>query len=97
MDTFVFEDRPASCGSIKGFAVCNLNGEEVGVVWKHKHKKGELAEGQAEIRFYDHKVAKYGTWRRIFIDTARLSFDYLAYKLSKEGSLTLTIDPRKGA
>ena len=97
MNTFVFENRYASCGSIRGFAVCNLNGEEIGVVWRHKHKKGELAEGQAEIRFYDHVVPRYGIWRRIFINTARLSFDRLFDMLTREGKVTLTIDSKRGS
>ncbi|MBO5355584.1 MAG: hypothetical protein J6B09_05905 [Clostridia bacterium] len=95
MNTFIFKNQYAACDNIKGFAVYNLNDEEIGVVWRHNHKKGELAQGQAEIRFYDGAVPRYGMWRRIFINKARLSFDSLSDMLTREGSVMLTIDPRR--
>ena len=68
MDTFTFKNEKARCANLYDYAVFNVQGEMIGVVWKHYHKKGELAEGQAEIRFLDNLKSKYGTWRRVFVN-----------------------------
>jgi hypothetical protein len=96
LNTFTFENRREICGSTKGYAVFDLEHNMVGVVWSHKHKKGELAEGQAEIHFFDSVKSKYHTWRRIFINYQRLDFLRLEQMIKEKGSVTLTIDPWQG-
>ncbi len=95
MDTFIFKNEKARCTNLYDYVVCNLQGEMIGVVWKHYHKKGELAEGQAEIRFLDSLKNKYGTWRRIFINGQRLMYDKLEEELKICGEVTKTIDSQK--
>jgi hypothetical protein len=68
---------------------------EVGVVWSHRHKPGELAEGQAEIRFFDEFVSRYNTWRRIFINHQRLYFTELKEMIKTKGEVTPTIDSQR--
>ena len=96
MDTFTFKNKKIKCANLYDYAVCNLQGEIVGVVWKHYHKKGELSEGQAEIRFYDSLKTKYGTWRRIFINGVRLMYDKLEKEIIENGETTKTIDSQRG-
>ena len=96
MNTFVFKNKKAMCAKLYDYAVFDLTGEIVGVVWKHHHKKGELSEGQAEIRFYDSLKSKYGTWRRIFINGVRLMYDKLEKEIIENGEVTKVIDPQKG-
>ena len=78
-----------------GYVVCDLAGLEVGVVWNYMRDRGDLAEGQAEIRFFDEFKSKYNTWRRIFINHQRLSFIELEDKIKAHGSVTLKIDPQR--
>lgn len=96
MSTVVFKNKPAVYQHIQGFTVCNTDGREIGVVWSHKHKKGELSEGQAEIRFYDHVSSIYHKWQLVFINGERYSFYQLSKRIRSEGELTLTIDPWQG-
>lgn len=96
-NTFVFINKWNSYKNITGYNVNSSYGENVGIVWKHKHKKGELAEGQAEIRFYDQFREKYGTWRRIFINNERVMFDNLERLIKQNDSYLITIDPRRGS
>ena len=96
MNTFIFKNKKVVCAKLYDYAVFDLTGELVGVVWSHHHKKGELAEGQAEIRFLDSLKNKYGTWRRIFINGGRLMYDKLEKEIQEHGEITKTIDPQKG-
>lgn len=95
-NTFVFENRVVTIGGVRGYAVLNLENDLVGVVWSHKHKKGELAEGQAEIRFNDRYVTQYHTWRRVFVNYQRMPFDVLERMIKEKGTVKLTIDPWQG-
>lgn len=96
MNTFIFKNKKVMCAKLYDYAVFDLTGEIVGVVWKHYHKKGELFEGQAEIRFLDSLKNKYGTWRRIFINGVRLMYDKLEKEITENGEVIKSIDPRKG-
>lgn len=97
VNTFVFKNERCSYKNVSGYAVYDLrNNNKIGVVWSHKHKKGELADGQAEIRFFDEYNFKYHTWRRIFQNYQRLDFDVLEKMIEEKGSVTLTIDPWQG-
>ena len=91
-DTFIFKDKKITYKGISGYVVCDLAGLEVGVVWSHGHKPGELAEGQAEILFFDEFRFRYKTWRRVFINDQRLYFSELEKKIRDQGSVTLVID-----
>ena len=96
MDTFVFKNEKSYVPINATITVYDIFGEIVGVVWSHHHKKGELAEGQAEIRFLDSLKNKYGTWRRIFINGVRLMYDKLEKEITENGEVIKSIDPRKG-
>ena len=96
INTFVFENVTIRYENVTGYAVYNMNNTRVGVVWSHKQKKGELAEGQAEIRFFDEYKNIYNTWRRVFINYQRLDFSRLEQMIKERGSVTLTIDPWRG-
>ena len=102
----VFFNREVSDSVIKGYDKCAfvgtkaeeagiLQGEMIGVVWKHYHKKGELAEGQAEIRFLDNLKSKYGTWRRVFVNGQRIMYDKLESELKEKGTVTKVLDSQK--
>ena len=94
-DTFIFKDKKITYEGISGYVVCDLAGLEVGVVWKYERNRGDLAEGQAEIRFFDEFVSKYNTWRRIFINHQRLYFTELKEMIKTKGEVTLAIDPQR--
>ena len=94
-DTFIFKDKEITYKGISGYAVCDLAGLEVGVVWKYERNRGDLAEGQAEIRFFDEFVSRYNTWRRIFINHQRLYFTELKEMIKTKGEVTLTIDSQR--
>ena len=91
-NTFVFKNKKMTYKNRPGYIVCDLGDNEVGIVWSHKHKPGELAEGQAEIRFFDEFRFRYKTWRRVFINDQRLYFSELEKKIKDQGSVTLVID-----
>lgn len=95
MDTFTFKNEKARCANLYDYAVFNVQGEMIGVVWKHYHKKGELAEGQAEIRFFDNLKSKYGTWRRVFVNGQRIMYDKLESELKEKGTVTKVLDSQK--
>ena len=90
---FVFKLKSAMCHHIQGYAAFDQYGDEVGVVYQHTSNRGELADGQAEIRFFDHVVGQYHVWRRIFIEGKRLMFDKLEQMLIQDKTIQLTIDP----
>lgn len=94
-NTFVFKNKKMTYKNRPGYIVCDLGDNEVGIVWSHKHKPGELAEGQAEILFFDEFKFRYKTWRRVFINDQRLYFAELEKKIKDQGSVTLKIDPRR--
>lgn len=95
VNTFIFKYEKVSYLGILGYAVYDAQNEKIGVVWKHYHKKGETAEGQAEIRFFDEYKLKYHTWRRIFLCGEKLMYDYFIDELKNEMEIMLTIDPQK--
>lgn len=94
-DTFIFKDKEITYEGTPGYVVCDLAGLEVGVVWSHWQKPGQLSEGQAEIRFFDEFKFIYNTWRLVFINHQRLSFIELEDKIKAHGSVTLKIDPQR--
>lgn len=94
-NTFVFKNKEMTYKNRSGYVVCDLGDNEVGIVWSHKHKPGELAEGQAEILFFDEFRFRYKTWRRVFINDQRLYFSELEEKIKANGSITLAIDQRR--
>jgi hypothetical protein len=94
-DTFIFKGKEITYKGTSGYVVCDLSDLEVGVVWKYERNRGDLAEEQAEIRFFDEFKSKYNTWRRIFINHQRLSFIELEDKIKAHGSVTLKIDPQR--
>jgi len=96
-NTFIFINKMDSYKNINGYHVNSIYGENVGIVWKHKHKKGELSEGQAEIRFYDQFREKFGTWRRVFINNERIMFDHLEKFIKDNDSYEITIDQQRGS
>ena len=65
--------------------VFNNKGICVGVVWEHREKRKSLANGQAEIRFFERFENEYGLWHRMFIDKQRLSYSSLMTTLEKSG------------
>jgi len=94
---FVLKNQMSYYKNINGYHICSIYGENIGIVWKHKHKKGELAEGQAEIRFYDEFRKRYGTWRRMFINKNRIMFDHLEKLIQENNEFEITIDSQKGS
>lgn len=93
-DILVFTDKKITYGRASGYAVYNLSGNEVGVVWNPKRKTKAPVEEQAEILFYSGfpEYCFNFQWRRVSIDHQKISFAELEKMIKDHGSVTLSID-----
>ena len=55
----------------------------VGIVWEHRENRYSLANGQAEIRFFERYRNRYNLWHRMFVNEQRLSYRRLQTELNK--------------
>lgn len=60
----------------------------VGVVWEHKENRPSVANGQAEIRFFDDYTNEYKTWYRMCVNGKRLSYSHLQLELENNGEFS---------
>jgi hypothetical protein len=72
----------------------------VGVVWEHYEKRDSLANGQAEICFFNEYSNYFGKWHRMFIGGKggqRLMYAALEHILNEKGSYTYysELSPRR--
>ena len=96
-DVFVFKNKKTTYDNKPGYAVYDCYGQNmVGVVWSHYQKKGQLSEGQAEIRFLDKYKNEYHKWRLVFQNGWRMPFDKLESMIKDKEEVKLTIDPWQG-
>lgn len=58
------------------------NNNCVGIIFEHYESRPALANGQAEIRFFDSFNDTYGRWHRVFINGQRTSYKALLNTLN---------------
>ena len=94
-NSFIFKYEDVEYQGISGYAVYSIKKEKLGLFWRHYQKKGEMAEGQAEILFFDEYRPLFNKWRRIFQDTKRIMFEDIVRKLKVQRAILMTIDEQK--
>ena len=57
------------------------NNNCVGIIFEHYESRDAVANGQAEIRFFDGFEKYYGTWHRIRINGQKLTYNTLINNL----------------